>query len=123
MELKKLFKQLTSVNKKLKDPKYRQVNKKALDQYVSFSEQRDALVNRKDDQDSADQSILDLIQVLDGQKDEAIERTFKQVSLYFSEVFRELVPGGKGNLVMQKRDPVAAPAEMEDEVILTWACF
>ena len=115
MELKKLFKQLTGVNKKLKDPKYRQVNKKALDQYVSFSEQRDALVNRKGDQDSADQSILDLIQVLDGQKDEAIERTFKQVSLYFSEVFRELVPGGKGNLVMQKRDILPAPAEMEDE--------
>jgi hypothetical protein len=60
--------------------RYARVNKKALEQYVSFSEQRDALIGRKDEQDSADKSIQDLIKVLDGQKDEAIERTFKQVS-------------------------------------------
>lgn len=111
ISLKSLYKQLAGVNKKLKDPKYRQVNKKALDQYVSFSEQRDALVSRKGDQDSADQAILDLVQVLDGQKDEAIERTFKQVSMYFSQVFSELVPGGRGTLVMQKRDLIDTPEE------------
>lgn len=107
MDLKKLYKQLSGVNKKLKDPKYRQVNKKALDQYISFSEQRDALVRRKSDQDNADESIKDLIQVLDNQKDEAIERTFKQVSMYFKQVFRELVPNGEGSLVMQKRGDVS----------------
>eukprot|EP00040_Diaphanoeca_grandis_P033645 m.206425 g.206425 ORF g.206425 m.206425 type:complete len:1211 (+) comp32953_c0_seq2:153-3785(+) len=115
MELKKLYKLLSNVNKKLKDPKYRQVNKKALDQYVSFSEQRDVLVGRKDDQDSADHSIEDLITVLDGQKDEAIERTFKQVSMYFSQVFAELVPSGRGALIMQKRaDGDVAADDSED---------
>ena len=39
------------------------VNKKALDQYVSFSEQREVLGRRKDEQDGADKSIHDLIQV------------------------------------------------------------
>jgi hypothetical protein len=97
------YTQLSQANKKLKDPKYRLVNKKALDQYVSFSEQRDALTSRKGDQDNADASIQQLIEVLDNQKDEAIERTFKQVSKYFTEVFRELVPGGEAHLIMQTR--------------------
>mmetsp|Transcript_4427 Transcript_4427/g.13512 ORF Transcript_4427/g.13512 Transcript_4427/m.13512 type:complete len:1245 (-) Transcript_4427:26-3760(-) len=111
--VKVLYKKLAAVNKKLKDPKYRQVNKKALDQYVSFSEQRDALTSRKGDQDTADASIKDLIQVLDNQKDEAIARTFKQVSKYFSEVFSELVPNGEAQLIMQTRmdEPEAGEAE------------
>ena len=122
--LKALYKQLSGVKRKLKDEKYARVNKKALDQYVSFSEQRDALIGRKGDQDSADASIVELIRVLDGQKDEAIERTFKQVSMYFTEVFKELVPGGRANLIMQKRAAKdiaadealeAAAADSEDE--------
>ena len=42
----------------------------------------------------ADEKIRELITVLDGQKDEAIERTFKQVAKNFAEVFKELVPEG-----------------------------
>jgi structural maintenance of chromosome 3 (chondroitin sulfate proteoglycan 6) len=95
------------------------VNKKALDQYVSFSEQRDALTGRKDDQDSADASIQTLITVLDNQKDEAIERTFKQVSKYFTEVFRELVPAGEAKMIMQKRmdmgEKGGAPHDSDDD--------
>jgi structural maintenance of chromosome 3 (chondroitin sulfate proteoglycan 6) len=44
-----------------------------------------------------------LITVLDQRKDEAIERTFKQVAKYFSEVFEKLVPAGRGQLIMQRR--------------------
>ena len=115
--LKQLHRQLTAINKKLKQAKFQQVNKKALDQYVSFSEQRDALLGRKSDQDSADQSIQDLIQVLDNQKDEAIERTFKQVSKYFSEVFQELCPTGRANLIMQKRPPGQIAQDTQGDAI------
>jgi len=45
-------------------------------------------------------AIADLIDVLDQRKDEAIERTFKQVAKYFSEVFEKLVPAGRGQLIM-----------------------
>jgi len=41
-------------------------------------------------------------------KDEAIERTFKGVAKNFREVFAALVPGGKGELVMQRRHQVGA---------------
>ena len=76
--LKQLYRLLADCNKDLK--KFSHVNKKALDQYVSFSQQRDELMTRKKEQDAADEKIQELMAVLDGQKDEAIERTFKQVS-------------------------------------------
>jgi hypothetical protein len=49
------------------------------------------------------ESIEQLVEVLDQRKDEAIERTFKQVAKNFEEVFETLVPVGKGKLVIQRR--------------------
>jgi len=43
---------------------------------------------------------LELIRHLDTQKDQDILRTFKGVARNFREVFQELVPQGKGELVM-----------------------
>lgn len=37
------------------------------------------------------------------------------VAKNFREIFCELVPGGKGELVMQRRAPVPAAADPEDE--------
>ena len=77
------------------------VNKKALDQFANFSDQRDKLIERQAELDEAETSIRELITHLDHKKDEAIERTFKLASRHFLEVFKELVPGGSGKLVMQ----------------------
>jgi chromosome segregation ATPase len=55
----------------------RAVNKKALDQHINFSEQRDELVRRRDESHVAEAKIQQLITTLDMRKDEAIERTFK----------------------------------------------
>ena len=46
-----LFKQLDQCNKELK--KYSHVNKKALDQYVNFSDQKEKLIKRKEELDRA----------------------------------------------------------------------
>lgn len=48
----------------------------------------------------AEKSILNLMKTLDAQKDECLARTFKHVSQAFQHVFHELVPGGRGDLVM-----------------------
>ena len=93
------MKVLESVNKKLK--KYSHVNKKAYDQYVNFSEQRDSLMKRKADLDNSANKVTELVESLDRQKDEAINRTFRGVSMHFKEVFKELVPLGEGELVMR----------------------
>lgn len=42
--------------------------------------------------------------MLEQRKMEAIQFTFKQVSKYFSEVFKKLVPAGRGKLVMKTVD-------------------
>ena len=96
---KQLLSKLKSVNEELK--KFAAVNKKALDQYVSFNEQRTTLIERKGQLDTEKESISKLIESLDVQKEEAILRTFRGVSMHFSQVFSELVKDGKGQLVMR----------------------
>ena len=83
--------------------KFAHVNKKAFEQYNNFTKQRDQLLARREELDKSARSIEDLIQVLDMRKDEAIERTFKQVAKNFEEVFEKLVPAGKGKLIIQRR--------------------
>jgi len=96
MSQKQLFKQLEKANNELK--KYSHVNKKALDQYVSFSEQKEKLMKRKDELDRGHKKICDLMDVLEQRKFEAILFTFKQVSKYFQDVFEKLCPTGRGTL-------------------------
>lgn len=62
------MKKLNAANENLK--KFSHVNKKALDQYVSFSEQREAIMARKTEIDAAQTAIKELIEGLDLQKDE-----------------------------------------------------
>ncbi|KAL3919423.1 MAG: hypothetical protein SGILL_003759, partial [Bacillariaceae sp.] len=94
-----LERSLESVNKKLK--KYSHVNKKAFDQYVNFSEKRESLVDRKDELDRGADKVKELVESLDRKKDEAINRTFRGVSKHFTDVFKELVPLGEGELIMR----------------------
>lgn len=99
---KNLFKELEKANSHLK--KYSHVNKKALDQFMSFSDQKEKLMKRKEELDRGDEKIKELMQVLETRKCEAIQFTFKQVSMYFSEVFSKLVPAGHAQLVMKSAD-------------------
>lgn len=99
--VKELQKTLHKCNEQLKQ--FSHVNKKALDQYVNFTEQREELQKRQAELDAGDEKIRELISVLDQRKDESIERTFKGVARHFREVFSELVQGGHGHLVMMKK--------------------
>ena len=106
-----LRKELGKTNEELQ--KLQHVNKKALDQFAQFTEQREELQSRRAEIADANKKILELMDHLDKKKDEAIERTFKQVSLNFKEVFSKLVPGGKGELVMQRKK-VEQPKEGDE---------
>ncbi|XP_051120276.1 structural maintenance of chromosomes protein 3 isoform X3 [Andrographis paniculata] len=123
--MKELNRQLHNCNEELKQ--FSHVNKKALDQYVNFTEQREELQRRQAELDAGDEKIKELISVLDMRKDESIERTFKGVAKHFREVFSELVQGGHGYLVMMKKkdnndadddqdDDEPAPAEVGGRV-------
>ncbi|BAT79746.1 hypothetical protein VIGAN_02267200 [Vigna angularis var. angularis] len=99
--IKDLHKMLHRCNEQLQQ--FSHVNKKALDQYINFTEQREELQKRQAELDAGDEKIRELISVLDQRKDESIERTFKGVARHFREVFSELVQGGHGHLVMMKK--------------------
>jgi structural maintenance of chromosome 3 (chondroitin sulfate proteoglycan 6) len=60
------LKRLKEVNENLK--KYASVNRKALDQYVSFNEQRENLVGRKEELIRDTSAIEQLVRSLDSQK-------------------------------------------------------
>ncbi|XP_012256886.1 structural maintenance of chromosomes protein 3 [Athalia rosae] len=102
LSTKQLLKEMDKANNHLK--KYSHVNKKALDQFMSFSDQKEKLVKRKEELDRGDEKIKELMLVLEQRKCEAIQFTFKQVSKYFSEVFKKLVPSGHAQLVMKTAD-------------------
>ena len=107
-----IMKRLHKANDALK--RYTHVNKKAVEQYNSFTKQRDTLIKRREELDSSQASIEDLIQVLDQRKDEAIERTFRQVSRDFATIFEKLVPAGKGRLVIQRAKGAPGAAAVPD---------
>lgn len=101
------------MNESLK--KYSHINKKAFEQYENFTKQRRLLTERRIELDSSRKSIEDLIDILDQRKDEAIERTFKQVSKAFAEVFVQLVPAGIGRLVIQRKSDKEARRAAEED--------
>ena len=107
-----IVKRLHKVNEALK--KYGHVNKKAFEQYNNFTTQRDTLEKRRAELTEGQASIEELITVLDQRKDEAIERTFKQVSKEFANVFEKLVPAGRGRLVIQRKADRGTQEEDDD---------
>ena len=108
-----LASELEKVNKALR--KFKNVNKKAFQQYEDFTKRREQLIQRRGELNSSRDSIETLIEVLDQRKDEAIARTFKQVSKYFSDVFVQLVPAGKGKLIIQRRSDREARGEDDED--------
>lgn len=74
-------------------------------------------MKRRTELDASQRSIKELIEHLDERKDEAIERTFKQVSKEFATIFEKLVPAGHGRLVIQRRtDKRQVDPEESDDV-------
>ena len=108
-----IVKRLHKANEALK--KYTSVNKKAFEQYSNFTKQRHTLEERRAELDASRKSIEELVEVLDQRKDEAIERTFKQVSREFANVFEKLVPMGKGRLIIQRKTDRKAPADEDND--------
>lgn len=110
-----IVKRLQKAKESLK--KYNSVNKHAFEHYRKSTKQREELDSRRKELEASKAAIQNLIEVLDQRKDEAIERTFKQVSKAFAEVFQKLVPAGRGRLIIQRKTDQrqAEDEESEDE--------
>tara|TARA_B100000795_G_C22728030_1_gene410227 strand:+ start:13 stop:1119 length:1107 start_codon:yes stop_codon:yes gene_type:complete len=99
---KKLIQMIKKCNEKLS--KFTKVNKKALNQYVSFDEQQQKLLEMNKQIEKGDEAIQELLRHLDLKKDEAILATFRAVQKHFRAVFKELVPSGQGALILRRKD-------------------
>ncbi|GAB7341757.1 hypothetical protein MBLNU457_g0090t2 [Dothideomycetes sp. NU457] len=113
MSYDKALKSFHRVQEELK--KYGQVNKKAFEQYNNNTNRRTELENRREELETSLRSITELIETLDQRKDEAIERTFRQVSKEFATIFEKLVPAGRGSLRIQRKADRAAEADGSDD--------
>jgi structural maintenance of chromosome 3 (chondroitin sulfate proteoglycan 6) len=110
-ESEELLKLSHEVAEELK--KYSHINKNAAEHFKKFADDREALVQRNDEIVSSHESIRTLIKTLDNSKDEAINRTFKQVSKNFHDIFQRLVPNGRGELLMQRKSPEAIASQLQ----------
>ena len=110
---KKVIGQLHGTKERLK--RYSHVNKKAAEQFEQFDHQRVELSARKADLDASEAHIETLVEHLDERKTEAMERTFKQVSAFFTDIFKTLVPLGKGTLTILRADSNEDDLEQYDE--------
>ncbi|KAK8822103.1 hypothetical protein WA538_000196 [Blastocystis sp. DL] len=94
---------LSKANKHLL--KFDKVNRKAMSQYLLFSERRSEFQKRHEELEEGMKSIHKLIDTLDERKNEAIVRTFKQVGMHFKDAFQEIVPNGTAELIIRKENP------------------
>ena len=95
--------------------RYAHVNKKALEQYTSFVEQRQTLREREHELARGDASIRELIDTLDRRRTHDLNRTFKAISRLFREVFAELVSGDGADSQLVMLCSGGAATESEEE--------
>ena len=95
-------------------------NKKALDQFVTFTEENERLVDRHSHLMEDKTRILNMINVLDTKKSEQILYTYKQLYKNFEQMFSRVVPAGRGELILTGEFEGLTDAEkMEGAIGLT----
>ncbi|GET86130.1 structural maintenance of chromosome 3 protein, putative [Leishmania tarentolae] len=111
MSLGKLMYHLKVANEKVKGLSH--VNRKAVDQHAALQEAMKDLTSQQDTLARELDSIHELMEHLDAKKEEAIERTYKQVQYQFEEVFKQLV--GVENCSAELQLVASAAANKEDQ--------
>lgn len=117
LSLDELLVFLNDTNRELK--RYAHINRKAMEQYATFTKEKEQLEARKEELERSKVSIEQLMKSLEQQKGNAIKKSFEQVSESFQEIFEKLVPNGIGRLVMRTKentDGVLGDQSIEDYV-------
>lgn len=102
MSMQQLMRELAKVNKTL--GKFDHVNKKAIDQFTTFTDQLEELKHTRKEVDESKDAIESFIKQVDEQKEQTLKQTLQQIDEYFQEIFTGLVRGGIGKLRMVEDD-------------------
>eukprot|EP00929_Paragymnodinium_shiwhaense_P047864 TRINITY_DN24279_c0_g1_i1.p1 TRINITY_DN24279_c0_g1~~TRINITY_DN24279_c0_g1_i1.p1 ORF type:complete len:1203 (-),score=481.65 TRINITY_DN24279_c0_g1_i1:342-3950(-) len=100
MAFNALMNELQKVLKQLSQPKFENVNKKAIDQFSTFMDQLQELERKRTELDDSLAAIKDFMKKVDEQKEETLLKTLQEVNKHFSSIFAELVRGGVGKIRM-----------------------
>lgn len=92
----KLMDELSKCQKSLR--KFEHVNKKAIDQFATFTEQLKELERKRAEIGESRDAIRAFMQKIDEQKEDTLTQTLTTVGQHFSEVFAELVHKGVAKL-------------------------
>ncbi len=82
------------------------VNVNAIEDYRNLMERYGFLKNQHDDLMEAEQTLLGLIDELDGAMRKQFREKFAQIGKEFDKVFKELFGGGKGTLELQEEEDI-----------------
>ncbi|XP_021919890.1 structural maintenance of chromosomes protein 3-like isoform X3 [Zootermopsis nevadensis] len=99
MGTKQILKMLTGVNRKLK--KFHKMNIQAECQYADLLNKDKNAKLKLESLEEGYNGILELLHVLETQKNDAVLFTFRQASENFSSMFKKLVPTGRAQLTMK----------------------
>jgi len=112
MKAAQLIKELGKTNKEL--GRFEHVNKKAIDQFTTFTDQLQELQSKRREIDESQTAVEDFVKRVDEQKEATLLRTLEQVDLHFRQIFSELVGGGAGRLRMLRPGEAADGEGVED---------
>lgn len=110
MSFPALTKEMSRLHKELN--KFEHVNKKAVDQFATFTDQLQDLEKKRAEVDESRDAIQAFISRVDAQREEAVLQTLKHVDAHFRQIFADLVNGGRARLCMLQPGDVA---DDEDE--------
>jgi len=111
MPTPQLMKELGETNKEL--AQFEHVNKKAIDQFTTFTDQLQELERKRVEITESKTAIESFVHQVDEQKEETLLQTLHRIDEHFSEIFATLVSGGTGKLRMLRPDD-APDEEMEE---------
>jgi len=84
--------------------KFEHVNKKAIDQFATFTGQLEDLESSQQKQHESRREILKFVKQVEEQKEETMKKTLESVDHHFRAIFSELVDGGVGKLHLVKAE-------------------
>ena len=99
MLLEPFILKLNKTDKNMKD--FEKINRFALEDYMKFKEKESELDEKILELNLKLDSILEVIELLDEKKENAINTTFQKINKHFSESFLELVPNGAATLSIE----------------------
>lgn len=98
MKPAQLIKELGKTNKEL--GKFEHVNKKAIDQFTTFTDQLEELQRKRKEIGESQTAVEDFVKRVDEEKEATLLQTLEQVDRHFGQIFSELVKSGVGRLRM-----------------------